>query len=122
MRGIALLAGLLTLYANAAGAQTCAARLPKEFKIELIRIGTDIVNDHGTIVSRIFGDIGVNNANMGRFYENSTRKVVAGTYRGVLRYRSDHNFVQSSCGQISTTRDFLLEVTGVKNHYCPVKC
>jgi hypothetical protein len=116
MRTVLLVVGLLTLNANVAGAQAaCPANLPQEFKIELIRIGTDMVNDHGKMVSRIYGDIGVNNANMGRFYENPTRKIAAGTYRGVLRYQSDHNFVQSSCGQISPAGDFLLEVTGVKN-------
>ena len=100
--------------ANAYSQQTCPANSPPQVRVELIRLGTDLVNDRGQQVSRIFGDVGVNNKNVGRFYENPQRKISAKTYRGVLRYRSDHNFVQSSCGVLSRTGDFLLEVANVK--------
>jgi hypothetical protein len=92
----------------------CPPNLPDEFRIELKRLGTDKVNDQGKTVARIYGDVGVNNHNLGRFYENPSLKISAGTYRGVLRYQGDHNFVQTSCGQMSRKGDFLLEVTGVK--------
>jgi hypothetical protein len=93
---------------------TCPGNLPKEFKIELMRLGTDQVDDHGTTRARIFGDVGVNNQNFGRFYENPQRKIPAGIYKGVLRYHSDHNFVQSSCGEMAREGDFLVEVADVK--------
>lgn len=110
------LLGLYVLAATIAHAQGgCPSGLPDEFKVELFRLGTDRVNDHGNVVERIFGDVGVNNKNVGRFYENPFKKIPAGTYRGVLRYRSDHNFVQSSCGQLARTGDFLLEVSDVKS-------
>ncbi len=94
--------------------QTCPADHASEFAIELIRIGTDEVSDQGQKVSRIFGDIGLNNQNIGRFYENPETKIASGIYKGVLRYESDHNFVLSKCGEISKIGDFLLEVSNVK--------
>ncbi|TPO13736.1 DUF5675 family protein [Mesorhizobium sp. B1-1-5] len=99
---------------SARSQETCSGNAPDEFKIELMRLGTDQVDDHGTMRARIFGDIGVNNQNFGRFYENPEKKIPAGTYTGVLRYQSDHNFVQSSCGQMSREGDFLIEVANVK--------
>ncbi|MBK1836654.1 hypothetical protein JHL17_04445 [Azospirillum sp. YIM B02556] len=65
-------------------------------------------------MDRIYGDIGVNGQNIGRFYENPEKLITTGTYQGVLRYRSDKNFVQSSCGEIARDGDFLLEIAGVK--------
>ena len=108
---------ILLTCANSYDAQSqgvCPGNLPDEFKIELIRIGTDKVEDKGQVADRIYGDVGVNAQNYGRFYENPTKKIAAGTYRGLLRYQSDHNFVQQSCGQISRKGDFLLEVADVK--------
>lgn len=95
--------------------ETCQSSSPSEFKIELIRLGTDEVVDQGEKVPRVFGDIGVNGQNVGRFYENPSKKIAAGTYKGTLRYKSDHNFVQSSCGSLAVTGDFLLEISGVKD-------
>lgn len=104
----------VTFLSFSAFAQTCPAGLPEEFKIELIRLGQDEVVDHGLRVKRLYGDIGVNNKNLGRFYENPARKIPAGTYKGLLRYQSEHNFVQSACGAIARDGDFLLEVSNVK--------
>src|SRR5262245_491017 len=89
------------LFATAYGQESCPANQAEPFKIELIRIGTDKVNDHGKVVNRIYGDVAVNNKNVGRFFENPARKIAVGSYRGILRYRSGHLFVQSSCGVIS---------------------
>lgn len=94
--------------------QTCPANHASEFAIELIRIGIDEISDQGQRVSRIFGDIGLNNQNIGRFYENPETKIAPGIYKGVLRYESNHNFVLSNCGEVSTKGDFLLEVSGVE--------
>ncbi len=94
--------------------QTCPKDEAEVFRIDLIRLGTDTVPDKdGVKANRIFGDIGVNNANIGRFYENPATKIAAGTYKGLLRYRSDHNFVQSACGAMFVEGDFLLEIAGV---------
>jgi hypothetical protein len=92
---------------------TCSASSSDVLKIDLIRTGIDTVIDHGLSVTRIYGDIGVNNRNIGRFYENPEKRIPKGTYSGFLRYRSDHNFVQSSCGGLSHEGDFLLEVANV---------
>lgn len=93
---------------------SCSDSSPQEFRIDLQRLGQDTVEDHGLKVLRIYGDVAVNHANVGRFYENPSRKIPAGIYKGVLRYRSDHAFVQSSCGQMARDGDFLLEVSDVK--------
>jgi len=103
----------LPLMAFAQG--TCAPGLPNDFRIDLIRTGTDEVTDKDVKVKRVYGDIGLNNQNIGRFYENPAKLIAAGTYKGALRYQSDHNFVLSSCGIASRTGDFLIEVTGVKD-------
>jgi hypothetical protein len=94
--------------------QSCPKDEAEVFRIDLIRLGTDTVLDKsGLKTDRIFGDIGVNNANIGRFYENPATKIELGTYKGLLRYRSDHNFVQSACGAMFVQGDFLLEIAGV---------
>jgi hypothetical protein len=103
---------LLTVTAKPQG--NCPITLPNEFKIELKRIGTEEVVDHGVKVKRVYGDIGVNGQNFGRFYENPEVMITKGSYKGALRYHSDHNFVTSSCGIASRTGDFLIEVIGVK--------
>jgi hypothetical protein len=94
--------------------ETCPGSLPEEFRIELIRLGTDSVMDGGHRVDRVYGDIGVNRENLGRFYENPETKIAAGTYKGTLRYESNHEFVQRSCGLMSRSGDFLLEISDVR--------
>ncbi|MBL8178828.1 MAG: hypothetical protein JNK48_29405 [Bryobacterales bacterium] len=95
---------------------TCPASLPNEFKLELIRLGTETVTDKGgTSVKRVYGDIAVNNVNFGRFYENPAVMIPTGTYVGALRYQSNHNFVLSSCGAAARRGDFLIEVSGVRD-------
>jgi hypothetical protein len=94
---------------------TCPANLPNEFRIELTRLGEDEVVDQGVKVKRIYGDVGVNRQNFGRFYENLSVMIAKGTYKGALRYQSNHNFIVSSCGVAARTGDFLIEVTGVKD-------
>jgi hypothetical protein len=89
--------------------------LPSDFTVDLIRVGTDSVDDKGITTSRVYGDIGVNGQNIGRFYENPDTKIAAGTYSGSLRYYSDHNFVQSKCGVLARDGDFLLEISGVSD-------
>lgn len=72
---------------------TCPATLPNEFKIALIRLGTDAVTDKGVKVTRSYGDIGVNGQNIGLFYENPDGMIPEESYVGRLRYVSEHNFV-----------------------------
>jgi hypothetical protein len=40
--------------------ESCSAPSPAEFKIELVRLGTDEVVDKGVKAKRVFGDIGIN--------------------------------------------------------------
>jgi hypothetical protein len=115
MRWLFCLATLLLFAPDAKAQGTCPSSLPNEFKIELIRIGTDEVQDGDVKKKRVYGDIGLNNQNFGRFYENPDVMIPEGTYRGSLRYQSDHNFVVSSCGVAAQSGDFLIEVTGVKD-------
>jgi|GEM_PF-7044703 hypothetical protein len=75
-----LCSSFLTTQAIAQG--TCAATLPNEFKMELIRVGTDEVIDNGVKVTRVYGDVGVNNQNFGRFFENPDIMIPEGTYQG----------------------------------------
>lgn len=101
-----LCSSFLTTQAIAQG--TCPATLPNEFKMELIRVGTDEVIDSGVKVTRVYGDVWRQQSELGRFFDE-------GTYQGTLRYHSNHNFVVSSCGVAAQTRDFLIEVKGVKD-------
>jgi hypothetical protein len=77
--------------------------------------GQDEVIDKGVKVSRVYGDIGVNGQNFGRFYENPNTRIPEGTYLGNLRYQSNYNFVVSKCGTAAREGDFLIEVTGVRD-------
>ena len=61
----------------------------------------------------VIGTISVNDQVIGNAYENEDLKIQAGSYRGVLRYWSGHNFVQGPFGTIGKEGDFLLEVTNV---------
>ena len=106
----------LLLFAPEVRAQgTCPSSSPNEFKIELIRLGMDEIEDKGVKKKRVYGDIGVNNQNFGRFYENPDVMIPEGTYKGSLRYESKHDFVVSSCGVAARTGDFLIEVDDVKD-------
>ena len=64
----------------------------------------------------VYGDIYVNDEHkhIGRTYENDTFKINPGIYKGLMRYNSGKDFVQSPVGALSTKGDFLLEVSGVK--------
>jgi hypothetical protein len=93
----------------------CRADQAKNFTVKLVRLGTESVNDGGKSVGRVFGDISVNGQVVGRFYENPDKIIPAGTFQGTLRYASNHNFVQSACGEMSRQGDFLLEITNVSD-------
>lgn len=92
----------------------CSGTMAGELRIDLVRVGTDNVMDRGQVRERVYGDIGLNGQNIGRFYENPAKRIPEGIYRGLLRYKSDRNFVQSSCGQLSREGDFLLEIGDVR--------
>jgi hypothetical protein len=61
----------------------------------------------------VYCSIYLNGEEIGTAYENNTLKISPGTYKGLMRYYSSHNFVQSSQGRLNTKGDFLLEVSGV---------
>lgn len=115
MRWLVCLFFLAFFVSDSKAQGTCPSSLPNEFKIELIRLGTEEVLDGDVRKRRVYGDVGVNNQNFGRFYENPDVMIPEGTYKGALRYHSDHNFVVSSCGIAARSGDFLIEVTGVKD-------
>jgi hypothetical protein len=66
----------------------------------------------GALVS---GTIYLNGTLLGKTYENDDKKIPAGNYAGLLRYRSDHHFVQGPKGIMDQKGDFLIEVSGVEN-------
>lgn len=78
---------------------------PKPFKV--------IVQREKTQDGLVTGKLLVNGQETGTCYENAEKKIPAGTYKGVLRYRSNKNFVQGPGGKLGKTGDFLLEVAGV---------
>ena len=108
------LAALACACAAAAQGQSCQASHAEEFRVELKRVAIDEVVDNGHKTARIYGDVGVNGQNIGRFYENPQLRIEPGIYKGVLRYQSNHNFVQSSCGEMAREGDYLLEVAEVR--------
>jgi Mg-chelatase subunit ChlD len=63
----------------------------------------------------IIGKIYANNEYLGPTYENEVLRIEKGTYKGVIRYYSQKNFVSSSYGQLAKEGDFLLEVANVTN-------
>ena len=58
----------------------------------------------------VYGEIRVNNEPIGFTFENAELKIPAGSYKGILRYFSNHNFVQGPFGTLGREGDFLLEV------------
>lgn len=62
----------------------------------------------------VIGAILVNGEQLGTTYENDAVKIAAGHYTGMMRYSSNHNFVQGPEGTMSKAGDFLIEVVGVK--------
>jgi hypothetical protein len=62
----------------------------------------------------IKGTISVNGEVIGNTYENAELKIPPGTYKGILRYWSGHNFVGGPFGTLGKEGDFLLEVANVK--------
>jgi hypothetical protein len=61
----------------------------------------------------VTGSLIVNSQVIGKTYENANRMISSGSFTGVLRYVSGHNFVQGPFGSIAHTGDFLLEVANV---------
>jgi len=72
-----------------------------------------VVHRERTRDGLVVGVLSVNGEPIGTCYENAEKKIPAGTYRGVLRYRSSHSFVQNPGGVLRKSGDFLLEVAGV---------
>lgn len=62
----------------------------------------------------VIGTLSVNGVPLGDVLETDAVRIKAGTYRGVMRYVSEKNFVQGPLGAMGETGDFLLEVKGVQ--------
>jgi hypothetical protein len=60
------------------------------------------------------GTLYFNGTPLGKTYENNGMKIAASDYKGLLRYKSNHHFVQSAHGAMSEHGDFLIEIAGVK--------
>jgi Family of unknown function (DUF5675) len=112
-----LLAALFFLSSTTAGdsQEICSKPEKNDFIIGLYRSGRDQVTERkdGRLVERTFGVVSVNGRTIGRFYENPKVAMREGTYKGLMRYQSSHNFVLGACGVMATDGDFLLEVSGV---------
>ncbi len=61
----------------------------------------------------VYCSISLNGELIGMAYENNTLKIQTGEYKGIMRYNSGKNFVQSSLGKMSKKGDFLIEASGV---------
>lgn len=65
----------------------------------------------------IIGNLYVNDKELGPVYEHPDKKIVASPAGkpdgGVIRTKSDHNFVQNPDGKLGKTGGFLLEIAGV---------
>jgi len=61
----------------------------------------------------VYCTISLNGNVIGSAFENNNLKISSGTYKGLIRYNSGKNFVQSELGKLSKKGDFLLEVSGV---------
>jgi hypothetical protein len=72
-----------------------------------------VVQREKTADGLIVGKLLVNGEEISTCYENPKKKLPAGTYKGVLRTKSNKKFVQGPGGKLGKTGDFLLEVAGV---------
>lgn len=81
--------------------------LAEDFVVEIVR-----QSDKDGL---IYGTIGVNGGGIGGAFENADLAIPVGTYKGVLRFWSQKNFVQGEFGQLGKVGDFLLEVADVKS-------
>jgi hypothetical protein len=61
----------------------------------------------------IYGTISLNSEEIGTAFENNSLKIPSGIYKGLMRYHSEHNFVQSELGKMSNIGDFLIEISNV---------
>lgn len=77
----------------------------------------DIVIKRNSVVGNlVYGTIFLNGQEIGTAFENNDLKIPTGVYKGLMRYNSGSNFVQSELGNMSTKGDFLLEVSDVANN------
>jgi hypothetical protein len=61
----------------------------------------------------VLGTISINGEEIGKTVENDDLKIVAGAYKGLLRYWSKRGFAQGPFGTYGKEGDFLLEISGV---------
>ena len=83
-----------------------AAKRPKPKKKRFeIRIKRKQVTGNLTV-----GDIYINGKKVGQTYENTTKRIDSGRYKGRVKYDSKRGHAQGSGGKMSNKGDFLLEV------------
>lgn len=63
----------------------------------------------------VVGQLYVNDQLIGNAYENDSLKILQGSYPGLLRYWSSHNFVQGPFGTLGHVGDFLIQLDDVVN-------
>lgn len=64
----------------------------------------------------VYCTIYLNGQEIGSAFENNDLKIPTGSYKGLMRYNSGHNFVQNEYGRMSKKGDFLLEVSNVPGY------
>ncbi len=79
------------------------------FNIQIDRL---LVKD-GLITGKLY----VNGEYIGPSFENEVLKIEKGSYKGVVRYYSNQNFVSNPLGTLARDGDFLLEVAKVQNRF-----
>ncbi|MCW3104218.1 MAG: hypothetical protein JWO09_2658 [Bacteroidetes bacterium] len=81
----------------------------------------DILIKRNSIVGNlVYCTIFLNGQEIGTAFENNNLKIPTGTYKGLMRYNSGHDFVQSDLGKMSIKGDFLLEVSNVPGNQIPI--
>jgi hypothetical protein len=97
--------GLLVLFFFVSDAQ------PEHFDI--------VIKRNSVVGNLIYGTVFLNGQEIGATFENNDLKIPTGSYKGLLRYNSGHNFVQSELGKMSIKGDFLLEASNVPGNKIP---
>ena len=101
---------ILALVALIFSSATLSAQ-PDDFSISIKR--------NRVVGNLVYCTIYLNGQEIGSAFENNDLKIPTGSYKGLMRYNSGKNFVQSELGKMSTKGDFLLEASNVPGNQIP---
>jgi hypothetical protein len=102
MKNLTTILALVALYFFSS-IKLCAQ--PDEFSISIKR--------NRVVGNLVYCSIYLNGQEIGSAFENNDLKIPTGSYKGLMRYNSGHNFVQSEMGKLSKKGDFLIEASAV---------